>query len=83
MPLSAVKLEAPVQRPGKIFAIGLNYADHIAESKMATRQGDLVIRTVRALVVSVKFLPSSLNVKADWAGRAAITAYDGADENSF
>lgn len=36
VPLSVVKLEAPVQRPGKIFAIGLNYADHIAESKMAT-----------------------------------------------
>ncbi|WP_219893509.1 fumarylacetoacetate hydrolase family protein [Aquisediminimonas profunda] len=33
--LSSVKLEAPVQRPGKIFAIGLNYADHIAESNMA------------------------------------------------
>ena len=32
--LTSVKLEAPVQRPGKIFAIGLNYADHIAESKM-------------------------------------------------
>jgi len=32
-PLSAVRLLAPVQRPGKIFAIGLNYADHIAESK--------------------------------------------------
>jgi len=36
VPLSSVKLEAPVQRPGKIWAIGLNYADHIAESKMAT-----------------------------------------------
>ena len=35
LPLSSVKLEAPVQRPGKIFAIGLNYADHIAESNMA------------------------------------------------
>ena len=35
VPLSSVKLEAPVQRPGKIFAIGLNYADHIEESKMA------------------------------------------------
>ncbi len=34
--LSSVRLEAPVQRPGKIFAIGLNYADHIAESKMET-----------------------------------------------
>jgi len=36
VPLSSVKLEAPVQRPGKIWAIGLNYADHIAESKMPT-----------------------------------------------
>ena len=36
VPLSLVKLEAPVQRPGKIFAIGLNYADHIEESKMGT-----------------------------------------------
>ncbi|HPZ46857.1 MAG TPA: fumarylacetoacetate hydrolase family protein [Novosphingobium sp.] len=36
VPLSSVKLEAPVQRPGKIFAIGLNYADHIEESKMGT-----------------------------------------------
>lgn len=34
--LSAVRLLAPVPRPGKIFAIGLNYADHIAESKMET-----------------------------------------------
>ena len=32
--LSSVRLLAPVQRPGKIFAIGLNYADHIAESRM-------------------------------------------------
>ena len=36
VPLASVKLCAPVQRPGKIFAIGLNYADHIAESNMGT-----------------------------------------------
>ena len=34
--LDAVKLCAPIARPGKIMAIGLNYADHIAESAMAT-----------------------------------------------
>lgn len=33
-PLSETQLEAPIARPGKIFAIGLNYADHIEESKM-------------------------------------------------
>jgi 2-keto-4-pentenoate hydratase/2-oxohepta-3-ene-1,7-dioic acid hydratase in catechol pathway len=36
IPLTQVKLEAPVPRPGKIFAIGLNYADHIAESGLGT-----------------------------------------------
>jgi ureidoglycolate lyase len=34
--LDAVHLLAPIRRPGKIFAIGLNYADHIEESKMET-----------------------------------------------
>ncbi|MCA8899745.1 MAG: fumarylacetoacetate hydrolase family protein [Hyphomonas sp.] len=40
VPLSSVRLRAPVERPGKIWAIGLNYADHIEESKMEapTRQ---------------------------------------------
>ena len=32
LPLSDVRPLAPIARPGKIFAIGLNYADHIAES---------------------------------------------------
>lgn len=34
--LAAVTLEAPVLRPPKILAIGLNYADHIAETKLET-----------------------------------------------
>jgi 2-keto-4-pentenoate hydratase/2-oxohepta-3-ene-1,7-dioic acid hydratase in catechol pathway len=32
--LVKAQLCAPVPRPGKIFAIGLNYADHIAESRL-------------------------------------------------
>jgi 2-keto-4-pentenoate hydratase/2-oxohepta-3-ene-1,7-dioic acid hydratase in catechol pathway len=31
-PLAAVKLLAPVERPGTIYAIGLNYARHIEET---------------------------------------------------
>ena len=31
-PVADVVLQAPVPRPGKILAIGLNYADHVAES---------------------------------------------------
>lgn len=36
LPMKSAKLLAPIARPGKIFAIGLNYADHIAESKLGT-----------------------------------------------
>jgi ureidoglycolate lyase len=35
LPLAEVTLRAPIPRPGKICAIGLNYADHIEESKEA------------------------------------------------
>jgi len=34
MPLEEVRLEAPLLKPGKVLAIGLNYGDHIAESGM-------------------------------------------------
>jgi ureidoglycolate lyase len=32
MPLSDVRLRPPIARPGKIMAIGLNYADHVKET---------------------------------------------------
>ncbi len=35
LPLTQVKLEAPVRRPPEFLAVGLNYADHIAETGMA------------------------------------------------
>ncbi len=36
-PLSETRLLAPLQRPPRIFGIGLNYADHATESKMAVQ----------------------------------------------
>jgi len=35
VPLAGAKLEAPVRRPPEFLAVGLNYADHIAETGMA------------------------------------------------
>lgn len=35
LPLDGVRLHAPLANPPRIFAIGLNYRDHAAESKMA------------------------------------------------
>ncbi len=36
LPLADVKLEAPIPRPPKFLAIGLNYADHVAEAGLET-----------------------------------------------
>ena len=38
LPLANVRLEAPITNPGKVLAIGLNYADHVEESKQAMPQ---------------------------------------------
>jgi 2-keto-4-pentenoate hydratase/2-oxohepta-3-ene-1,7-dioic acid hydratase in catechol pathway len=34
MPMTSVRLEAPVPNPSKLLAVGLNYGEHIAESGM-------------------------------------------------
>src|SRR5882762_614222 len=34
IPLANVKVEAPIRRPPEFLAIGLNYADHVEETKM-------------------------------------------------
>lgn len=39
--MSSLRLRAPIARPGKILAIGLNYKDHIAESGLATPEHQL------------------------------------------
>lgn len=39
--LSDVRLHAPVLRPAKILAIGLNYADHVAETGLETPKEQL------------------------------------------
>jgi ureidoglycolate lyase len=39
--LADVHLQAPIRRPGKIMAIGLNYADHIAESGLGAPENQI------------------------------------------
>lgn len=38
IPLAQVRLRAPISRPPKFLAIGLNYADHVAEARPAGYQ---------------------------------------------
>lgn len=46
-----VRLTSPVPRPGKVIAIGLNYKDHAAESKMELPEVPLVFSKFSSSVV--------------------------------
>ena len=39
LPLSEVRLQAPISDPSKILCVGLNYRDHATESKMQLPKG--------------------------------------------
>jgi 2-keto-4-pentenoate hydratase/2-oxohepta-3-ene-1,7-dioic acid hydratase in catechol pathway len=59
VPLADVELDAPIRRPPKILAVGLNYADHIRETGAArpevpvifNKQSTAVIGPGRAILV--------------------------------
>ncbi|MAG31877.1 MAG: hypothetical protein CL908_13395 [Deltaproteobacteria bacterium] len=42
LPLADVHLESPILRPPKILAVGLNYADHVAESGLDTPEYPMI-----------------------------------------
>lgn len=50
--LADVRLEAPIPRPPKFFAIGLNYADHIAETGMKTPEFPLFFNKQPTCVIA-------------------------------
>jgi 2-keto-4-pentenoate hydratase/2-oxohepta-3-ene-1,7-dioic acid hydratase in catechol pathway len=49
--LDEVELLAPVRRPGKIVAIGLNYADHVGESAMELPKAPLIFSKPSSAIV--------------------------------
>lgn len=74
LPLSEAALLAPLPRPGKFLGVGLNYADHIAETgrerpeypTIFTKQGTCVIGTEAAI-----HLPK-VSDKVDYEGELAF-----------
>jgi 2-keto-4-pentenoate hydratase/2-oxohepta-3-ene-1,7-dioic acid hydratase in catechol pathway len=51
LPLSTVRLLAPIQRPPRIFCIGLNYASHAAESQMKVQAVPTVFMKLASSVI--------------------------------
>jgi 2-keto-4-pentenoate hydratase/2-oxohepta-3-ene-1,7-dioic acid hydratase in catechol pathway len=51
IPLAEVSLEAPITRPPKFLAVGLNYADHVAESGLETPEHPTIFNKQSTCVV--------------------------------
>jgi len=72
-PLADATLHAPIARPGKFFAIGLNYADHAAEAGLPTPEVPVVFAKLGSCVnapfgdVERRASPTSSTTRASWA----------------
>jgi 2-keto-4-pentenoate hydratase/2-oxohepta-3-ene-1,7-dioic acid hydratase in catechol pathway len=51
VPLAEATLRAPIARPPKFLAVGLNYADHVAESGLETPQHPMIFNKQSTCVV--------------------------------
>jgi len=75
LPLDAVVLRAPVPRPGKVWAIGVNYRSHAAETGREPPKVPLVFVKVTSAVVGagdVVRIPVAAPEQVDFEGEVAI-----------
>ncbi len=66
LPLSSVQLEAPIAQPPTFLAIGLNYADHVAESGMPKPAAPVVFNKQVTCVVGPGAGIEVPTVAPDW-----------------
>eukprot|EP00164_Ancoracysta_twista_P014051 GFYU01022723.1.p1 GENE.GFYU01022723.1~~GFYU01022723.1.p1 ORF type:complete len:290 (-),score=96.09 GFYU01022723.1:54-923(-) len=68
--LAAVKLHAPISNPSKIFAMGLNYADHAKEAGLPLPTSPFFAakfpNTITGCTDDVLLPPTDMTVEADW-----------------
>ncbi len=64
------RLEAPIRRPGKVLAIGLNYRDHAAEAKMEIPKLPVVFTKVSSCVTGpgMPIYRPRVSTSLDWEG---------------
>lgn len=64
------QLEAPLRRPGKVLAIGLNYRDHAAESKMEIPKQPVVFSKVSSCITGpgMPIYRPRVSAALDWEG---------------
>jgi acylpyruvate hydrolase len=74
LPLSAVRLKAPILRPGKILCIGLNYTEHAAETHEALPEYPIVFAKYNNCVIGPHeaiVLPK-ISSKPDYEGELGV-----------
>lgn len=73
-PLADVRLEAPIARPPKIMAVGLNYADHVAEAGLETPKLPLIFNKQPTSVVgpSDPFHLPRVSTALDYEGELGV-----------
>lgn len=64
--VAGAPLDAPVPRPGQIFAIGLNYADHAAESGMAAPPAPLTFTKFASSIAGPTAEVPLSGAQVDW-----------------
>lgn len=74
VPLSHVKLHAPITRPPRIFAIGLNYQKHADESKMAVQKVPTVFLKLSSSVIGpdTPIILPRLSAQPDYEAEFAV-----------
>jgi 2-keto-4-pentenoate hydratase/2-oxohepta-3-ene-1,7-dioic acid hydratase in catechol pathway len=73
--LDEIRLLAPLHRPGKIVAIGLNYADHTAETGLDAPQEPLTFAKYPTSIIGPGepiVVPTALTTKVDWEAELAV-----------
>ncbi len=75
LPLAQIKLAAPVNRPGKIIAIGLNYAEHAAEGKRDNPENPLIFAKFPSSIIGPDadiIWSSKITKKVDFEAELAV-----------
>ena len=74
LPLSGVRLLAPLPNPPRIFAVGLNYSSHAAESKMTVQKVPTVFMKLSSSVTGpdTEVILPSISQQPDYEAELAL-----------
>ena len=74
-PVAQLRLLAPVRRPGKVIAIGLNYQDHTLETGLQAPEEPLTFAKYSTSVVGPGapiVVPTAITTSVDWEAELAV-----------